>query len=366
MPDFSDASAYTYADVEDLQKQIDALRAKERELTQRSNSIAAETAGFEREKKKLENDIAILLNEIELLEVEIQELNGKIAVNERKINNTQLVISQTLVDMYVSQDVSLIERLASSKSFSSFVDNSARSSSFTDSLGTAVEEIKEMKADLERQKAEVKVKQDNQKTQKKEAENRKAELQRAINMNHAEQQQFAADKDAAVKERKKLLDQQSAIMWELAKDSMSGGYSTNKGGYPWQNECPRLAGQMQLDSYGMYKCECVSYAAWKVYQHFGIKVKNIGRSGSYNGGLWPTRLSGIVPMGKTPKARSVASWSGGPYGHVAWVDYIAPNGDVYVSEYNVTRGQYSERNASKSSGWLNASNATYIYFEQYN
>jgi surface antigen len=358
-------SAYTYADVQDLQKQIDALRAKENELANRASQIAAETAGFEREKRQAENEIAVLVNEIQLSEVEIQKLAGEIAVNQRKIESTQSAIASTLVDLYLTQDVSLIERLASSKSFASFIDDSTKHTSSTDSLAASAASIKETKAELERQQAEIKAKQDNQKAKKQELDNRRSSLQRAINGNNAEQAQFAADRDAAVKQRKELSAKQSAIMWELAKDSIgSGNISSNKGGYPYQGDCPAKQ-DTYFDRWGMYVCECVSYGAWKVFQYYGINVKSIGRSGSYNGEFWPERLKGIVPMGSTPKAHSIASWDGGPYGHVAWVEYIDGSGNVWVSEYNVKPGNYSERNASKSAGWMNAKNATYIYFDQY-
>lgn len=363
-PTIDDAGAYTYADVDELQRQIDELRAKEDQLAKKASSIAAETASFEREKKNLENEIALLNNAIQLLEVQIQVLNGEIAVNEKKISNTQIAISETMVNMYINQDISLIERLASSKSFSSFVDNSTKLSSGTDGLTTSVETIKELKEELESKRNEVKAMQDSQAAQKKEMESRTAELQRAINSNEAERKQFVADKDAAYKERLRLSTRQSEIMWELAKDSIGSGISTNKGGYPYQGDCPKKQ-DAYFDQWGMYVCECVSYGAWKVYQRYGIKVKSIGRSGSYNGEYWPARLSGIVPMGSTPKAGSIASWSGGDYGHVAWVEYVDSSGNVWVSEYNVVRGEYSERNASKSGGWLNASKATYIYFDQY-
>jgi len=359
--------AYTYADVAALQDQIDALRAKERELEKRSSDLASQTAGYEREKAILENQIAIINNQIEQLAVEIEQKQNEIYVSEQKILNTQATISSTLVDQYLTQDVSMLERIASSRSFSSFVDNSTKNTAAANTLARSAAAIKEEKLALEKKQKELQSAQDYQKQLKDEANARRAELQRAINANNAERSQFAADKDAAYKERLRLSQRQSEIMWELAKDSIvNGQFSKNKGGYPYQNDCPRRIDQY-IDRWGMFVCECVSYGAWKVEQYYGIKVKQIGKAGSYNGGLWPTRLSGIVPMGKTPKARSIASWPdpSGSYGHVAWVEYIDESGNVWVSEYNVKRGDYSERNASKSNDWMNARFATYIYFDQY-
>ncbi len=219
------------------------------------------------------------------------------------------------------------------------------------------------KAELERQQTEVTVKQDNLRAQQQDLENRKAELQRAINGNNAEQAQFAADKNAATQERKRLSALQSEIMWALRPPSSGGITSPNKGGYPYQKDCPGRLDEY-MDEWRMYVCECVSYTAWKVSQYYGLNVRGIGRSGSYNAKYWDDNFSGIVPMGKTPRARSVAVWEGGPYGHVAWVEYVSGS-TVWVSEYNYKYGDYYERDASKTGSPYNASEATYIYFDQY-
>lgn len=374
-----DAIAYTQADADALQTKINELRAKEDDLTKKAAEIAAETAGFAREKAQLENEIAVMENNIKLLEAEIEQLENEIEINKNKIDNTQLAISQTLVDMYISQDVTTLERLASSQSFASFIDDNTKQTAATDSLATAVESIKVIKAELERQHNEVKAKQDNIKSQKETAEANRTALQRAINGNNIEQAAFVAEKENTVEQRKAAMAEHSRILWELNKDSIGGSISTNKGGFPDQNICPGYQGRSP-DRWGMYYCECVSYAAWKVQQYYGIKVRNVGGTGtgrgcsggwcSYNARYWVDRFSGIVPMGKTPRERSVAVWEKGyagdnGIGHVAWVEYIDSNGNVWVSEYNVKPGDYSERNASKSSYYLNAAQATYIYFDEY-
>ena len=126
---------------------------------------------------------------------------------------------------------------------------------------------------------------------------------------------------------------------------------TDDGGYPakW-NDAPQ---DSMLDSWGMYNRECVSYAAWKVYQTYGY-MPYWGGEGNAN--EWPrdAERSGI-PIGTTPKVHSVAISMLGYYGHAMWVEAV--NGDmVYVSQYNYDlNGHYSEM-------WVNGSRFTYIYF----
>src|SRR6202012_3802329 len=101
------------------------------------------------------------------------------------------------------------------------------------------------------------------------------------------------------------------------------------GGYPaaWDN----ARQDSTLDNWGMYNRECVSYAAWKVYQTYG-SMPYWGGEGNAN--EWPgdARRAGI-PTGSTPEPRSVAISMRGYYGHAMWVEKVSGN-MIYVSQYN--------------------------------
>lgn len=126
----------------------------------------------------------------------------------------------------------------------------------------------------------------------------------------------------------------------------------NHGGYParWDN-----ARQDSLtDSWGMYSRECVSYAAWKVYQTYGTMPY---WGGVGNASEWPrdARRANITTS-SIPQVHSVAISMHGYYGHAMWVEKVS--GDmIYVSQYNYDlHGHYSEM-------WINSSKLTYIYFK---
>ena len=123
------------------------------------------------------------------------------------------------------------------------------------------------------------------------------------------------------------------------------------GGYParWDN----ARQDSLIDSWGMYNRECVSYAAWKVYQTFG-HMPYWGGIGNANQWLRNARNQGI-PTSAVPRVHSVAISLRGYYGHAMWVEKV--QGDmIYVSQYNWDlRGHYSEM-------WVKASNFSYIYF----
>jgi surface antigen len=124
------------------------------------------------------------------------------------------------------------------------------------------------------------------------------------------------------------------------------------GGYPakWDN----VAQDSLLDSWGMYNRECVSYAAWKVYQTYG-HMPYWGGVGNANQWVRDAKNAGI-PTGPTPQVHSVAISMRGYYGHAMWVEAV--NGDmIYVSQYNYDlHGQYSEM-------WVKGNYFTYIYFK---
>ena len=157
--------------------------------------------------------------------------------------------------------------------------------------------------------------------------------------NAAEQQEIAK------LQAQQLVDNQSLDGVLVAGDPAHGGYPDK-----W-NDAPQ---DSTLDSWGMYNRECVSYAAWKVYQTYG-SMPYWGGVGNANQWIGDAVRAGI-PTGTTPQVHSVAIWHVGYYGHAMWVEKV--DGDmIYVSQYNYDlNGHYSEM-------WVNGSHFTYIYFK---
>lgn len=154
-----------------------------------------------------------------------------------------------------------------------------------------------------------------------------------------EQQQVASDQAAQIAANQKL----GGVI--VAGDPTRGGYPAQ-----WDN----ARQDSMLDSWGMYNRECVSYAAWKVYQTYGT-MPYWGGVGNAN--EWPgdARRAGI-PTGSTPQVHSVAISLHGYYGHAMWVEKVSGN-MIYVSQYNYDlHGHYSEM-------WVDGSDFTYIYFK---
>ncbi len=133
-----------------------------------------------------------------------------------------------------------------------------------------------------------------------------------------------------------------------------------KGGYPYQNRCPQDK-DAEFDNNGMYICECVSYAAWRVQDAYGYMPNFRGRG---NANQWATtaRSYGIT-VSNTPKVGSVGVSYASSFGHVVWVEKV--EGDqVYISHYNSREKETNYQAGEYSEKWTAASNFEYIYFDE--
>ena len=113
-------------------------------------------------------------------------------------------------------------------------------------------------------------------------------------------------------------------------------------------------------SRGFLSRECTDFVAWCLNTRNGISFSNLRRPGTnqampagasyyhkgeYQSPRWghaynwknAAEQCGII-VDKTPAVGAVALWTGGTYGHVAWVEKIDAKGNVVVEEYNYVKG----------------------------
>lgn len=170
---------------------------------------------------------------------------------------------------------------------------------------------------------------------------------------------ISSDQTAAILASYNAQQRQQIADWQAAQAAANRGLGgsivagdPNRGGYPAQWDNARQ--DSRLDNWGMYNRECVSYAAWKVYQTYG-HMPYWGGVGNANQWIRDAHSAGIA-TGAVPHVHSVAISLRGYYGHAMWVEKVSGN-MIYVSQYNYDlHGHYSEM-------WVNASSFTYIYFK---
>lgn len=353
-----------------LARNYDAeIAAKEQEANKYSSEAArlgqmADT--LQGELDKLNGQIDAIQSQINESQAKINSLNKEIAENQAEIKKNRKVMGQILSDIYVDDQISPLEMLASSSNISDFIDKQEQRSSLKTSLNDKNNEIKKLQKKLEESKKSVEQTLKNQKQQEGTLAAKQSEKTKLIADTRSDQGAYSQLAKARNAEIGSLREQQRKSncealggIWSggscLSRSSGSGAIpppSAGNGGYPamWAN-APM---DSVVDSWGMYNRECVSYVAYKIAASGKGMPYWGGRGHAYQ---WPdnARAAGI-PTGSTPRAGAAAVMYGGPYGHIMYVEAVNGDGSITVSDYNLgVDGLYRYYPRS-------ASGLTYIYF----
>ena len=98
---------------------------------------------------------------------------------------------------------------------------------------------------------------------------------------------------------------------------------------------------------GYYYRNCTDYVAWKLES---IGVSSTDARGNGNGGEWDDNNATLVTATPQPGMAAVFDNFAPPWGHVAFVEAVHPDGTVTLSEYNFgTSGSFGVRSGSPSS-----------------
>jgi surface antigen/peptidoglycan hydrolase CwlO-like protein len=304
---------------------------------------AARKGDYQAEVDRFSAEIAGVQAAIDRTSEEIAELSRQIKNTERKIERLKESIKSAIVKMYLNENVSELEILASSSSVVDFTTKTANQAIIQDKVKQLALDAKQAKADLEQEKSQLEIKQLDQENQKAQSEALRAEQQEFVN-------KYAKDEEAyrLISEEQKIIKDQERTLIQESLGSGGGGGSCG-GGYPakWCN-APLDA---YVDDWGLYTRECVSYTAFKVNQTYGNMPWFGGRGMAYQ---WvSTAQSFGIPTGSEPKVGSVGMLNWG--NHVVWIEGLSGN-TVYYSDYNrAGPGEYG-------TGSSPASYYTYIYF----
>ena len=317
----------------------------------RLNSEAVTLAGA---LAQLTNEKNALQAQINLNQAQYDKLVVDIANTEKEIKDNQDALGTTIASLYVSDEVSPIEMLASSENIGDFFNKQEYRSSVKDQLTGTIKKVKTLKTQLDTQKADVEKVLAEQKTARDSLAAKESEQANLL----AQTQSDEANYQGLIKNSAAQIAQARATQAALAQKSANTGvyqtygvglnldYVTDTRFGVWNNaNCPMVYGYMSSmgsngnggDNRG-YGCrQCASYVAWKINQVHGYwpswgNASNFGSKGTAS----------------APRAGTVAvMYDGGP-GHVAWVEtdpYISTSGPlrgqsvIKVSQYNFNYGQ---------------------------
>lgn len=324
------------AQLDEITNQIKEIEAQEKLNRQSEQTISSEIESLSAQSEILRLQIAATQNEIDIANSQINELNTKIKQAQDEIARQKVILNEYLRTMYINGQVSQIELVLTSKSFSDFVDKSEYLDTMQQNIRSSISKIKDLTTQLENDKVDV------EKTKAK-AESLK-ESQVAQNSALIQQQSYKQSLldglDAAnsqlEKDKNSLYSKKSRLSRQFGENIISGSTS-----YPYGNptdssvSCPY---NCTPDAYGYYIGQCTSYVAWKRASIGKPIPPAIG-----NGGEWTGARAGYS-QDSYPQYGDVMVFPYlGGYGHVAFVEDVNSDGTVYISEYNWVENSYTER-----------------------
>lgn len=361
------ASADVYDD------QISALQEEIRIAQEQADLMAAQANTYQNAVNKIQNQINITQTQINISQAQYNKLIAEIANTESSIKDNQDAMGKTIADMYVDDNITPLEMLASSKSIGDYLDKQEYRASIRNQLTETIAKIKELKAQLEQQRADVETVLNKQKAERASLAAAQQEQQNLLAQTQGLEAAYQQLVSSARQKVEAVAAQQRAYYQSLinsggdgssgvegsfewvnwsGSQGCSGGYPSSAYGYYGGYWGCAYAKDNGVDSWQLFNRECVSYAAWAISERFGRYVSPFWGSGmAYE---WPSsavRYSGAVRVYNPQPGDAVvlpASDNFAPVGHLMVVESFDGTW-IHVSQYNMYGdGQYSTMDIKNS------------------
>ena len=335
----------------DYEAEIRSLEQQSAAAQGEAARLGAMAATLEEELGRINSQITAIQAQIEAKQKELDKLAADIEKHKETIQKNRRAMGRILSDMYVDDQISPLEMLASSDSIGDFIDKQEQRSNLRTSLNDKIKEIKKLQAKLEEDKKKVEQVLADQKSQRTQLAAKQAEQEKLVTDTKNDQNNYAALAAERNSRAAQVRAEQAAANRRATGVNIPAGVPGG-GGYPgkWAN-APLDA---YVDPWGLYTRECVSYVAWKIHST-GRYVPHFNGAGNAN--QWPaTAARHGISSGSTPRVGAAAVMYVGVYGHVMYVEEVHGNGEITVSDYNLAwDGLYRKYKRS-------AAGLTYVYF----
>nr|MCW1908746.1 CHAP domain-containing protein [Candidatus Saccharibacteria bacterium] len=278
---------------------------------------------------------------------------------ENELARQRKILGENIKAMYLEGQISTLEMLASSKDLSEFIDKQQYRTAVQDKIKTTLDKITELKLQLKAQKEQAEKILNEKQLAQEQLDAQRAESARLLSLNQNQQAQLNAEIKNNFTKIAELRRQQAIENARLFGNGSIPAGTPGGGGYPGVWAFAPI--DAMLDNWGMYNRQCVSYTAWKVAIS-GRYMPGWGWLGLGNANQWDdnARATGI-PVDSNPRVGDVAIKNGGQYGHALYVEAVADDGAIYVSDYNQQfDGLYREYWISASTVRANA--LVFIHF----
>ncbi len=322
--------APAYADSYDdkiaaLQRQVSAYDAEAQKLAKQADTLQRQLA-------VLANQKAAIQARIDANQAKHDKLQSDIVASEKKIADNRNALGETLADMSIGDKITPLEMLASSNTIADFLDKQEQRATVRDNLSSTINEIKELKAKLEADKAAIAKVLDEQKAQRGILAGKEQQRQQLLSEtkgSEAKYQSMISSKKGQIEKLKREAAAVRAAM-NAGTNGVTGGSATNASNYPfYPNGCAFIN-----DGYGYYRCQCVSYVAYRL----AADPSNRGYTYLGNAEDW---WDDGKPVSKNNIRRGdVIVWLTGSPGHVMFVEGVS-GGVVSYTDFNGAGGPLS-------------------------
>lgn len=342
--------------------QINAIRAQVNQYQQQADQLHQQATSLEAAVGAIQAEVNGLQAQINLSQAQYDQLTNNIAINKQKLADNQQALGQIIADLYVNSGVTPLEMLASSKNIGDYMDKNTYQTSVRDKLNSTIDQVKTLKAQLEKDQQAVEAVLNNQKSQQATLAAKQAEQQQLLDETQGNEAAYQQKISDAQSQMAAIAAQQRAALARLTGGGMynygsigsfqfrnySGNIPCGGGGYTL------CGGQDSYsDQWGLLNRECVSYTAWAAYTRFGKEVTNF--SGAGNAYQWPSTTQDLMgaTVDHTPEVGAVAilppTPGFSPIGHAMLVESDLGGGWVHVSQYNFGgTGEYSTMDIANS------------------
>ena len=347
------------ATADQYEQKIKELQTQNGQTQQQTESLKVEADGLQATINALNVQIVALQKQITDNQAKAVEIQHQINAAQIELDRQKHMLGENIKAMYLEGEISTIEMLASSKDLSEYFDKQEYRDIVKSKIKSALDTVAALKTELRNQQVSLQVIIDEQRTLRTQLSVQQSEQDRLLGLNQS--QQTALDKQIkdnfnkiAELRRQQAIENAKLFGANNVPAGVPGG-----GGYPGAWAFAPM--DSMLDSWGMYNRQCVSYTAWKVWST-GRHMPGWGWAVRGNANQWDDNAYAAgIPTDNKPRSGDIAVSNYGTYGHVMYVEVVADDGSIFVSDYNQQwDGLYRQYWISAST--LKNRNLVYIHF----
>jgi peptidoglycan hydrolase CwlO-like protein len=327
--------------------QINALRQQANQAQDQANQKQAEANTLAAKLQQLTDQKNAIQAQVTISQQQYDTLQQQIKDTQQKVADNKDALGTTMADLYVDGTISPLEMLASSKNIGDYVDKQTYQSSVRDTLSQTIKTIQDLQAKLQKAQQEVKTVLDKQTAQKNSLVAVEAQQQVLLDQTKGEEAAYQQQVSSAQSQIAAVSAQQNSYYQSLIRrgGSVDSGVVGSFQYTNWSGDMGCSGGysycgspDSQVDPWGLYNRECVSYVAWALANRFHKYVANFNGQG--NAYQWPSSApaySGAYRVSDPQPGDAVilpADSGFAPIGHAMVVE-SSGGGWVHVSQYNM-------------------------------